>query len=65
MTHVNLDAVDESVRRFVLLLPATRPGRPSSRNGRPVAWIVPASPSAANGDQPWTEAKNHAPLRSH
>src|SRR5262249_33820014 len=24
----------------------------------PVAWVVPASPPAANGDEPWTEAKN-------
>lgn len=58
MTHVNLDAMDESVRRFVLAVAGDPAGSVLELNGRPVAWVVPAALPAANGDEPWTEAKN-------
>ena len=58
MTHVNLDAMDESVRQFVLAVAGDPAGSVLELNGRPVAWVVPAAPSAANGDEAWTEVKN-------
>ena len=58
MTHVNLDGVDEAVKQFVLAVAADPAGSVLELNGRPVAWVVPAAPLTANGDEPWTEAKN-------
>ena len=58
MTHVNLDGLNESVRQFVLAVAVDPAGSVLELDGRPVAWIVPASPSTANGDEAWTEAKN-------
>src|SRR5262245_22010543 len=58
MTHVNLDGIEESLRRFVLALAEDPVGSVLEINGRPVAWVVPAGTSATNGDEPWTEAKN-------
>ena len=58
MTHVNLDGVDEAVRQFVLAVAVDPAGSVLELNGRPVAWVVPAAPAPANGDEPWTEAKN-------
>jgi hypothetical protein len=58
MTHVNLDGMDESLRQIVLAMAGDPAGSVLEWNGRPVAWIVPAAPPAANGDEPWTEAKN-------
>jgi hypothetical protein len=58
MTHVNLDGVEEAVRRFVLAAAVDPAGSVLELNGQPVAWIVPFVASTANGDEPWTEAKN-------
>ena len=58
MTHVNLDTVEESVRRFVLAAAGDPAGSVLELDGRPVALLVPADASAGNGDEPWTEAKN-------
>jgi hypothetical protein len=58
MTHVSLDGVAESVRQFVLAVAVDPAGSVLELDGRPVAWVVPAAPSSANGDGAWTEAKN-------
>jgi hypothetical protein len=58
MTHVSLDEVDEAVRQFVLAVAVDPAGSVLELNGRPVAWVVPAVPQAADGDEPWSEAKN-------
>jgi hypothetical protein len=58
MTHINLDVAEESVRRFVLALAHDPAGSVLEMNGRPVAWVVPAGATPADGDEPWTEAKN-------
>ncbi len=58
MTHVNLDGVDESVRQFVLAVAGDPSGSVLEMAGRPVAWVVPAAPSAAKGTEAWSEAKN-------
>ncbi len=57
MTHVSLDGVEESVKRFVLAVAGNPAGSVLELNGQPVAWVVPAA-AAANGDEEWTEAKN-------
>ncbi len=57
MKHVSLDGLEESVRQFVLALAGDPAGSVLELNGRPVAWVLPTAP-AANGDEPWTEAKN-------
>jgi hypothetical protein len=58
MTHVDLDAVEESVKQFVLAMAVDPAGSVLELNGQPVAWVVPAVPPAADGDEAWTEAKN-------
>jgi hypothetical protein len=58
MTHVNLDGIDERVKQFLLTVTADPAGSVLEVNGQPVAWVVPAGPSASNGDEAWTEAKN-------
>jgi hypothetical protein len=58
MTHVNLDGLDPAVRQVVLALAHDPAGSVLEVNGRPVAWVVPASTSAGNGDEAWTDAKN-------
>src|SRR5438477_13001265 len=58
MTHVNLDGLEEAVKQFVLAVAVDPAGSVLELNGRPVAWVVPAAPPAANGDEAWTEAKN-------
>jgi len=58
MTHVSLDGVAESVRQFVLAVAVDPAGSVLELDGRPVAWVVPAAPPAANGDEAWTDAKN-------
>jgi hypothetical protein len=58
MTRVNLDGVEEAVRQFVLAVAVDPAGSVLELNGRPVAWILPAGPSPANGEEVWTEAKN-------
>src|SRR4051794_26040376 len=59
MTHVSLDTLDESVKRFVLGLTADPAGSILELNGQPVACVVPP-PRAANGESEpnWTDAKN-------
>ena len=57
MTHVNLDGLEEAVRRFVLAVALDPAGAVLEVNGQPVAWVVPANGSPP-GDDPWTEAKN-------
>jgi hypothetical protein len=59
MTHVSLDGVDESVRQFVLSLAGNPSGSVLEIDGQPVAWVVPAAASPSNGDEVWTDAKNH------
>jgi hypothetical protein len=58
MTHVNLDGIDEPVRRLLLSLALDPAGSVLELNGRPVAWLVPATSPPVNGDEPWTESKN-------
>jgi hypothetical protein len=58
MNHVSLDGVDEVVRRFVLAVVVDPTGSVLELNGRPVAWVIPAAPSAVNAENAWTEAKN-------
>jgi hypothetical protein len=58
MTHVNLDAVEESVRQAVLALAVDPAGSVLEFNGRPVAWVVPATAVLPNGDEAWTDEKN-------
>jgi hypothetical protein len=57
MNHVSLDGVEESVRQFVLEAAGDPGGSVIELNGRPVAWVLPAT-SGPNGDGPWTEEKN-------
>ncbi len=58
MTHVELDGVEEAVRRFVLAVAGDPAGSVLELNGRPVAWLVPGAPGPPNGEEAWTEAKN-------
>ena len=58
MTHVNLDAIDETVRQFIVTMAVNPAGSVLELNGRPIAWVVPAAAAPANGNEPWTEAKN-------
>ena len=48
MTHVSLDALDESVKQFVLGLTADPSGSVLELNGQPVACVVPP-PKDMNG----------------
>src|SRR5262245_1468292 len=57
MTHVNLDGVDESVKKFALAVALDPAGSVLELGGRPVAWVVPAGTSPGNGEE-WTESKN-------
>jgi hypothetical protein len=59
MQHVNLDTMDEGLKRFVLSLSTEGGGSVLEMNGRPVAWVVPAAAVPANGDEVWTEEKNN------
>jgi hypothetical protein len=58
MTHVNLDAVPDTVKQFVLAAAVDPAGSVLELGGRPIAWLVPAVPPAPNGEEDWTEAKN-------
>jgi hypothetical protein len=58
MTHFNLDGVEESVRQFVLAAALDPAGSVLELKGRPVAWVIPAAPAPATGDEAWTDAKN-------
>jgi hypothetical protein len=58
MTHLNLDGASESVRQFILQAVVDPAGSVLEIAGRPVAWLIPAAPTPANGDEVWTEAKN-------
>jgi hypothetical protein len=51
MTHINLDGFEESVRQFVLAAAVDPAGSVLELDGRPVAWVVPAASSPANGDE--------------
>ena len=57
MKHVNLDAVTEELKRFLLSL-SGEPGSVLELDGRAVARVVPAANPPSNGEEPWTEAKN-------
>jgi hypothetical protein len=60
MNQVNLDAQDETVKRFVLGLTTDPSGTVLRLNGQPVACVVPP-PKSMNGGAdgtPWTDAKN-------
>jgi hypothetical protein len=59
MRHVNLDTVDEGLKRFILSLSTEAGGSLLEINGRPVTWVVPAVAVPANGDEVWTEQKNN------
>jgi hypothetical protein len=58
MKHVDLDTVDEGLKRFVLSLSTEAGGSVLEMNGRPVAWVVPAVAVPTNGEEVWTEEKN-------
>jgi len=61
MTHINLNAQGEEVKRFFLSLPADSRRSLVELDGRVVARVRP-SKNGASGDRdhdgPWTEAKN-------
>ncbi len=59
MTHVDLEGFDGLVKQFVLAVTGDPTGSVLELNGQPVAWVVPAVPSTANGDEAWSEVKNH------
>jgi hypothetical protein len=58
MKHVDLDTVEEELKRFVLSLSIEAGGSVLEMNGRPVAWVIPAVAAPTNGVEAWTEAKN-------
>ena len=58
MTHVKLEAVEDSVKQFLLAVVLDPAGSVLEFNGRPVAWVVPAGAVPSNGDEAWTEARN-------
>jgi hypothetical protein len=61
MKHVQLDALDESVKQFVLSLSVDPNGSILELNGRAVVQVLPVAAQengSASEDEPWTEAKN-------
>src|SRR5437763_11719162 len=50
--------MNEADKHFYLAVAVDPDGSVLELNGRPVAWVVPAAPLAANGEEAWTEAKN-------
>lgn len=56
MTHVNLDTLDEAVKRFILSLPADRGGAVLEIGGRPIACVLPVTPAAGADD--WDATKD-------
>ncbi len=60
MTRVNLDALPEAVRQFVLTLAVPPDGTVLELGGRPVAYVVPPpqTNSGAIDDEKWTDARN-------
>jgi len=58
MKHVSLDALDESVKRFVLSLSAEEGGSVLELNGRAVAHVLPAWAGKMDTTEEWTEARN-------
>ncbi len=58
MKHVDLDTVEEGLKKLVLSLSNEAGGSVLEMNGRPVVWVVPAVATPSNGDEVWTEEKN-------
>ena len=60
MTHVNLDAQNETVKQFVLGLTVDPAGSVLELNGQAVACILPPpkSMNGSTGAAEWTDAKN-------
>jgi hypothetical protein len=58
MTHVNLDGLAESVKKFVLGVALDPAGSVLEFNGQPVAWVVPAGSQNGDEEEPWTGTKN-------
>ncbi|MGE3808580.1 MAG: hypothetical protein AB7K24_28270, partial [Gemmataceae bacterium] len=56
MNHISLDAMDESVRQFVLSLGSDPQATILELNGQAIVCVVPAR--AGDTEEPWTEAKN-------
>jgi hypothetical protein len=58
MNHIALDQREEAVKQFILSLPLEPQGSVLELEGRAVAWVVAPVVSTANGEEPWTEARN-------
>jgi hypothetical protein len=58
MKHVDLDTVEEGLKKLVLSLSNEAGGSVLEMNGRPVDWVVPAVATPSNGDEAWIEEKN-------
>jgi hypothetical protein len=60
MKHVSVDALDESVKRFVLSLSKEASGSVLELNGRPVVRVLPAGAGETDstGKEQWTEERN-------
>jgi hypothetical protein len=55
MKHINLDAYDDAIKRFVLSLPPDPGGAVLELGGRPVAHVLPV-PASETGDD-WDSPK--------
>jgi hypothetical protein len=58
VNHIALEEQDEAVKRFILTLPVEPEASALELDGKAVAWVVPASAAASNGDNAWTKEKN-------
>ena len=58
MNHVNLDAQDEAVQRFVMLLTVGTAGAILEKGGKPIACLVPPPKAASFSMDNWSREKN-------
>jgi hypothetical protein len=59
MQHVDLDALDEAIKTFVLSLSVEPRGSVLELNGRPIACMVPVPPdNGARTSEGWSEEQN-------
>jgi hypothetical protein len=58
MKHVNLDSLDEPVRKLLLAVALEPAGSVLESNGHAVAWVLPADGQNGGADEPWTDARN-------
>lgn len=58
MNHVNLNAQDEAVQRFVMSLTLDPAGTVLEKDGKPVACLVPPPKAASSNENEWSREKN-------